>query len=96
MEDGEKQMKERIGIDSPYTQDGVIIIPVFRSRATVFPEGGMGEKEPLGLLIHAGTTFRIISFTGSYAWWDELTDAYPELQTLQIVFQEQPPEIQNK
>ena len=96
MEDGEKQMKERIGIDSPYTQEGVIIIPVFRSRATVFTGGGMGEKEPLGILIHAGTTFRIISFTGSYAWWDELTDAYPELQILQTVFPEQSPERQKK
>ncbi len=88
MEDGEKQMKEIIGADSPYTQGGVTIVPIFRSRTTVFPGGGMGEKEPLGLLIHTGTILSIISFTGSYAWWTDLADEYPVLQALHPVFPE--------
>ena len=88
MENGEKLMKETIGIDSPYTQGSMTIFPVFQSRITVFTGGGMGEKKPLGLLIHAGTNHSIISFTGSYAWWTDLTHKYPDLQTLHPVFSE--------
>jgi hypothetical protein len=88
MEDGEKQMKGRIGADDPYIEDNVTIVPIFRSRTTVFPGGGMGEKEPLGVLILAGTTLRVVSFTGSYAWWTDLTDEYPGLQDLHPVFPE--------
>ncbi|WAI00138.1 hypothetical protein [Methanogenium organophilum] len=89
-------MKERIGAEGPYVLSDVTITPIFQCRTTAYPGGGMGEKEPLGLLIHAGTTLRIVSFTGSYAWWNELIDAYPELQTLQAVFQEQAPQTQKK
>ena len=88
MEDGEKQMKEIIGADRPYIQDDVTIVPIFLGRITVFPGGGGGEKEPLGLLIHSNTTLSIISFTGTYAWWDDLTDEYPGLQDLHLVFPE--------
>ena len=94
MEDGERKMNRKIGADAPYTGDSATIIPIFQSRTTVFPGGGMGEKEPVGLLIHAGTTVRIVSFTGSYAWWDELTKTYPELHTLHPVFPEHSPETQ--
>jgi len=88
MEDGEKQMKAEIGADGPYRQDGVTIVPIFRSRTTVFPGGGAGEKEPLGVLILADTSLSIVSFTESYAWWDDLTDEYPDLQCLHPVFPE--------
>jgi hypothetical protein len=96
MEDGEKRMKTKIGIDGPYTQAGVTIIPVFQSRSTVFPGGATGEKVPLGLLMHAGTHLSIISFIGSYAWWDELVSAHPALQTLHPVFPEKSPERPKK
>lgn len=82
MEDGEKQMNRNIGAERPYTRGDVTITPIFRSRTTSFPHGGMGEKEPLGLLILSGTRIRIVSFTGSYAWWDELKREFPALQTL--------------
>ena len=89
-------MKERIGADSPYARGTATITPIFRSRTAVFSGGGMGEKKPLGLLIHTDTTLRIVSFTGSYAWWDELTDEYPRLRDLHPVFPEHSPETQKK
>lgn len=89
-------MKKRIGADTPYTRDSVTITPIFQSRTTVFPGGGVGEKAPIGLLIHAGTTVRIVSFTGSYTWWDELTKTHPKLQTLHFIFPEKPSEPHKK
>lgn len=89
-------MNRRIGADPPYTRGDVTITPIFRSRTTVFCSGGMGEKEPLGLLIHAGTSLCIVSFTGSYTWWDELVDAYPDLRDLHPASPENPPEPQRK
>jgi len=89
-------MNGRIGADPPYTRGGVTITPIFRSRTTLFCSGGMGEKVPLGLLIHADTRLCIVSFTGSYTWWDELADAYPDLRDLHPVFREHPPEPQKK
>ncbi|KAF1078560.1 hypothetical protein MKMG_00520 [Methanogenium sp. MK-MG] len=80
----------------PYIRGNVTVIPVFRSRTTVFPGGGAGDKEPVGLLIHSGTSLRIVSFTISFAWWDELAGAYPDLQSLHPVFPERSPERPQK
>ncbi|WFN34198.1 hypothetical protein L1S32_10165 [Methanogenium sp. S4BF] len=79
-------MKKDIGAESPYSCDGVTIIPLYRSRKTTFPGGAAGEKEPLGVLIHSGTSLSIVSFTGSYAWWEGLTDEYPGLRAIKPVF----------
>lgn len=87
-------MKRRIGADSQYTRGDVTITPIFQSRTITFPGGGTGEKEPLGLLIHTPATLRIVSFTGSYTWWDELMDEYPDLRDLHPVFPEHSPETQ--
>ena len=84
-------MKKRIGVDRSYSRGEVTITPIFRSRTTLFSNGGMGNKEPLGLLIHAGTRICIVSFSESYIWWDELTEEYPDLRDLHPVFQEHSP-----
>lgn len=89
-------MNERIGVDSQYCRDDVTVTPIFQSRTTVFPGGGIGEKAPVGILIHADDTLRIVSFTGTYTWWDELTKTCPDLQNLHPVFLEKTSEPQKK
>lgn len=93
MEDGEKQMKENIGAESPFVFREITIIPLFRSRTTMFPGGRAGEKKPIGILIHTGATLHILSFTGSFAWWDDLTESYPGMKVLKPVFPEKKSEI---
>ncbi len=86
MEHGAKQMKEHISAECPYTRGGVTIIPVSQTRTTSYPGWYTGEKEPLGVLILSGTSLSIVSFTGSYEWWEYLTKEYPVLQAIHLVF----------
>jgi hypothetical protein len=86
MEDGNKQMKQHIAAESPYTRGDVTIIPVSQTRTTSGSGWYAAEKEPLGVLVYSGTSLRIVSFTGSYEWWEYLTKEYPVLQAIHPVF----------
>lgn len=96
MEDGNKQMKEHIGAESPYTRGNVTIIPVCQTCTTSCFGWCTGEKKPLGVLIHSGTFLRIVSFTGSFEWWEVLTKEYPALQAIHPVFPDTTPETPKK
>ena len=96
MEDGNKQMKDHIGAKRPYLRNNVTIIPVCQTHTTSGSGWYAGEKKPLGVLIHSGTSLRIVSFTGSYEWWEYLTKEYPALQDVHPVFPDTTPEIPKK
>jgi hypothetical protein len=93
MEDGNKQMKQHISAEVPYIRGNVTIIPVCQTRTTSGSDWYAAEKEPLGVLIHSGTSLRIVSFTETSEWWELLTKEYPVLQGLHPVFPDATSEI---